>query len=202
MKKILTLLSIPFLALSVSSAALITNGSFEDQTTTGDDLGGLLGWTQSGAVADTEADNFYDAVATDGTYYARFADGGYVEQTLTTVIGVEYDVSFDFLLMVNKPGINSRDGVATVALGGTTFITSDTYDETDLEWHTVVGSFTATSTSSTLTFTTSRATGTLYSNMQLYVDNISVIPEPSSYALLAGCLGLGYVMVRRRKHTA
>ncbi|NBB80570.1 MAG: PEP-CTERM sorting domain-containing protein [Verrucomicrobia bacterium] len=30
-------------------------------------------------------------------------------------------------------------------------------------------------------------------------DNISVVPEPSAYALLAGMLGLGYVMVRRRR---
>jgi len=28
---------------------------------------------------------------------------------------------------------------------------------------------------------------------------VSVIPEPSSYALLAGCLGLGWIMLRRRR---
>ncbi|MGJ8651860.1 MAG: PEP-CTERM sorting domain-containing protein [Opitutaceae bacterium] len=45
---------------------------------------------------------------------------------------------------------------------------------------------------------------TLFSNNQgggqnFGSDNISIVPEPSSYALLAGILGLAYVAARRRK---
>ncbi len=34
---------------------------------------------------------------------------------------------------------------------------------------------------------------------QVLIDNVSVIPEPSAYALLAGCTGLLFVMLRRRR---
>lgn len=32
-----------------------------------------------------------------------------------------------------------------------------------------------------------------------YIDNVQIIPEPSAFALLAGVLGLGLVMLRRRR---
>lgn len=37
-------------------------------------------------------------------------------------------------------------------------------------------------------------------NNPIFFDNaeLSVVPEPSSFALLAGCVGLGWIMLRRR----
>lgn len=63
----------------------------------------------------------------------------------------------------------------------------------------VIGSFTAIGTSQVVTATTYQASNTTTYGANINISAIAVIPEPSSFALLAGFLALGSVMVRRRR---
>ena len=166
---------------------LLSNGSFE----TGD----LTGWSTNGIIVD-DSDNFFNVVPTEGTYLGIMTGDGYLEQTLSLEIGQTYDVSYSFDLQVN--GANTRTATTSVTLNGVTpaEYTSSTYNETQEGWNTISFSFVADAEATTIRFIGDISTA---SQADLYFDNFSVVPEPSAYAMLTGLLGLGYVMVKRRR---
>ncbi len=207
MKTLSVLSSLVLLSMGTAANAatsLISNGSFEDQASNGDGLGGFLGWTTSGSLsAETATSSFWDLTPSDGTYHALWTVGGYVEQTFATVIGASYDVTYDWALGVN--GTNTRTGSTSVRVSTDNFssdntlvYTSPTYDETQDEdisgWHSQSTSFVATGTSTTIRFGSTLSSGAQADTM---MDNIVVVPEPSS-AVFLGLAGCSLLLLRRR----
>ena len=181
-----------------ANAELITNGSFE--TVDLSKLGGLsfsnfrgvdapdaiAGWTHSG-----DRNWFTEGFASDGTYAMNFtSDRGFLStltQTLTTVAGQEYTLSFNAFLRQT-----GRDLEFTV--GGTPVLVDDAGISTMTGVYTASSfNFTASGTSTDLRIELVDGGG----HNGWVVDEVSIVevPEPGSLALL----GLGGLMVARRR---
>lgn len=167
-------------------ANIIVNGSFE----TGD----FTGWEQ---VGDTSFDFVTDEVAgggpTDGAFHAAFGSidpgGGGITQTLSTLGGNIYTVTFDLANLGDTP-----NAYGLFWDGGFEFILND------------LEAFTYTTLSFDLVATgSSTEFGFVFYNAPSFylLDNISleqtgVIPEPASWALLIAGFGLVGSAMRRR----
>jgi hypothetical protein len=206
----------------LSAATIVTNGSFEDNSATAGGRGAFTGWT---TVADGSSDWAAEDVrgsiagAQDGDWFAIGKDNNsnpyYFYQTLTTTIGATYQLSFyaarpntddnraiqldiDVFNGTGDPGTASG-GLLDQSLFSSTGATNDDIPaETAGTWNFFDGTdfqFTATSTESTLRFLDNVST-----SVDPAIDNVvvEVVPEPGSFALLAGMFGLTWVMLRRR----
>lgn len=166
------------LAITNAHANLITNGSFE----TGD----FTGWTQGGNTNFTGVTNYfgYASSGSFGTFFGPVGSDGFISQTISTVAGHLYELSFwlrneggrtnDFSALVDGNILYSL-----VNIGPTVYV------------ETILG-FTATSASTDIQFN--------FRNDPAFwrFDNVSVVPEPDSIALLGlGLASMGFV--RRRK---
>jgi len=176
------------LAPATFAQNLVTNGSFE----TGD----FTGWTTGGNFEDSSVTfgGFYDYTgAQDGTWYAVLGpvgSDGTLSQTLTTVAGAQYTVSFWLASVGDDPSDFS-------AYWNSTQLLSLSDPNTGSNW--TQYTFTALGTGSdTLSFS--------FRDDPAYIglDNVSVTqnaptaPEPSSFLLLGtGVLGLGGIVRRK-----
>lgn len=189
--KLVALLGLTCLA-APASANLLLNGSFEDV------FGSDWTITGNGGRSNGAGLNF---VATDGTWGCNFNGGdrepnAVLFQTFATTVGNEYDLSFDFGKWYSGGGLAALQ--VEVLSGATTVLDQTVSDETGAVgsdiWTTFQFHFVATDTTTTLRFT-DRSNAT--NGFDGFLDNVSVVPAPSSG--LAFSLALVGAARRRRR---
>ncbi len=181
-----------------ANANLIVNGGFEDNNV----AAGNWAYFSSASVNGWDGDNieiwdsFGGVVAPEGTQHAELNahpfDGSVfsIFQNFATVVGQTYDVSFFYSARVNANEQFSFSAGSLAALLNDHVVGS---------WKQYTGSFVASSTISTITFTSYDA-GT-YGN---FLDNVvvtakaSVVESSPLVMLLIGLAGL--VLIRRKNH--
>ncbi len=112
----LTLFAIPLFCIALHASAtpitnIVTNGGFE----TGD----FTGWTQSGNTGFTGVATGIQNSGDYGAYFGPVEDLGYLSQSLSTVAGMSYDLSF-FLVDGGSggEGIGRTQNISPIRPGG------------------------------------------------------------------------------------
>lgn len=189
---------------SLSAAELLTNGGFEAPV-----VGGpccitspptvIPGWT---ATPDVNVVNGTFAssagnLAKEGNQYLDLvgqANGGTISQSFTTVVGQLYALNFWYShnLFSGLPAAEARLSAAMLSdnirhTGG---------NNSNLAWQYYSNSFTATSTSTTLTFV--NTVGGQNEGVLLDAVSVMAVPEPETWAMLILGFGLLGAGMRRR----
>lgn len=212
-----------FLLANVAHANLVTNGSFEGGTHTGGVFtGGVLtlfapdtsinGWTITGGSVDWIHTNAWQAA--DASYsldMSGLSAGTLTSAPFATVVGQSYQLTFDMAgNFANQVLDNSHSKGMSVDVGGSSqnFFFATPYPDSaasdpvtlmypDMHWLTQSMLFTATSSLTTLVFTSfeNNAYGAALDNVSVVA--VSAVPEPVSMAMVVlGLAGLGFA--RRR----
>lgn len=185
----------------------IVNGSFELGSPS--DAGGftqlssgstaMTGWTVGGSGIDWIGTYWQPSAGSRSVDLSATNAGSISQSGISTVIGQPYRISFD-MAGNPTPGYGSPIKNMTVqATGGS--VQNYQFDTTgrttiNMGWTTMVYDFVATSTSTTLTFSSLDLTPTGPA-----IDNITIapVPEPTSVLAVAAVAGLGVRAVRRRR---
>ena len=157
---------------------IVVNGSFEDpsvQPGSFSIFSSISGWTATSQGCGIEIQNHVagSPAVGDGNQFMELDSdcSSTVEQTLTTVSGVTYNVQFDFS---PRPGV--PDNHVQVKWNGAAIanLTADGTGLPDTQWAPYSFTVTATSTSTTLSFADLSASNSLGT----YIDNVRVTPNP------------------------
>lgn len=197
------------LSCAAICSAQVINGSFESPNVvaTLDDGTGLYlytrnstvatGWTMSGSQWIWIGSRAPFWVAADGNQYTEVESGfsGAISQSLATVAGQQYTLSFSYAANPFVAAGNADDSMR-VSFGGSFVDLIDGTDTTqnDLNWMTKSYVVTATSSSSILQFEDGFVGQPFHGG---FLDNVSVVPvpEPGTFAVL----GLGAAALLRRR---
>lgn len=199
--------------LAHASPELVVNGGFEIGTPGGNPYDAavnsqrvsvgdpaIAGWSVINAeIAWIGANNPYSITAASGDNFLDltgwFTQGGGVQQVLATTAGQTYTVQFD-LGNSNLYNYGTQNSMRVQAAGLDTTVYGTVADQQNAWMHETL-SFTATGSSTTLTFTQGQA------YYYVGLDNVSVtataVPEPASSALLLAGLGAVALAARRRR---
>jgi hypothetical protein len=203
--------------ISTLASLALAAGSLNAATVVQIDFGAGVSPVQSGFTAQTSASAGYatDAgditVASNGSFFNRTAQQSYTDAALMgdftfvnnlatnaltlTINGAGISESTDYEITFYSYDSQHGSGGGTVSyagLLGTTGSTSINYSNSLTS-----NSATATWTSDGSGVLTIGVSGT-NEGPRISGMEITVVPEPSSFALLAGCFGLTWVMLRRR----
>ncbi len=208
------LLALPFtLGAAVAQAApnLLTNGSFETPNIAGNNYAfygtgstAVTGWTVVGA--DTQLTRTEFVPAAHGKQWIDLTgqygyDKGLRSDAVATAIGQRYQLSFD-LGDYYLPGFQT----ATLAVsinGAPQTLFTNIYQGGVMDWERMSFDWVADSRSAQITFLGVQ-NGSLSNNAVIGLDNvvfesISVVPEPSTYALMLAGLALLGARARRQQ---
>jgi hypothetical protein len=216
---LLVALGFGFVSTIASAANLINNGSFETQTVPaggfsnfGTGSTGITGWTVVGPEASIVSGTYVSAglsfPAEDGAQWldltgdlSNRVEG--VEQTIATVPGTTYDLSYFVGNQVGAPTVYGTTSTVAVLVNGNVIqtATNSNGSGTTQNWEQFQTSFLATSSSSVLEFlnedpSTDNTNG--LDNVVLTGSPGSTVPEPSTLWLLAvGMAGTSLVVFRK-----
>lgn len=202
MKK-LAILAAALALPTAANAAVIVNGSFESASvdpgsfaTLGTGSTAITGWTVVSGNIDYIGSYWQSA---NGVRNIDLSGGqpGAIAQTFATDIGQAYAVFFS--LSGNPDGPPPVKTLNVQATGGSsqdyTFATAG-HSKASMGWSTHKYVFTATSTSTTLTFSNA-SISTAYGPALDHVS-ITAVPEPASWALMIGGFAFAGAAMRRR----
>jgi hypothetical protein len=190
------------------SAQVVTNGGFETPTVSPPCCStvppdSLDGWTATpnvnvvlGTFDSTngnlayEGNQYLDLVGQGGT--------GSIYQDLTTAIGQTYTLTFAYSHNLFTPS-SATSASASVAVGSLfDIVMHSTGDTSNLDWQIYSNTFTATGTTTRLTFT--NLTGGVNEGVFLDAVSVAAVPEPATWAMmLLGFCGIGFAMRRGRR---
>jgi choice-of-anchor C domain-containing protein len=215
-----TLAALSILAAASSvNAATIVNGGFESSTLTPAEAAqmtsqgfatlsagntDLTGWSIGGAGIDYIGSYWTPAGGTHSIDLNALSAGS-IFQTVATVVGQTYQVSFDLAGNPDGAPIVKLAIADATGLPGAAYLFDTTgKTKTNMGWTAFTYDFTADSTATTLTFSNSNQSG-FTTPYGAALDNISIssVPEPTSWALmLVGFGGLGMAVRSRRSRVA
>jgi hypothetical protein len=156
----------------------------------------------------TGSDNGLTSSPTGGNFIA--ADGGYevspISQTINgLVVGQQYVVGFDWAAAQQSGFTGATSENWTVSLGAEKYTTATVQNASHgfVPWMHEAMTFTATGASQVLSFLaqgtpTGQPPFSLLDNVTMMAA-VSPVPEPSSWAMMAGGLGLLGFMARRKR---
>jgi choice-of-anchor C domain-containing protein len=215
-----TLAGLSILAAASSvNAATIVNGGFESSTLTPAEQTqmanqgfatlaagstSLTGWSIGGGGIDYIGSYWAPAGGTHSIDLNALTAGS-IFQTISTVVGQAYEVSFDLAGNPDGAPVVKLAIADATGLPGAAYLFDTTgKTKTNMGWTQLTYDFTADSTSTTLTFSNSNQTG-FKTPYGAALDNISIsaVPEPATWAvMLIGFGGLGAAMRSRRSRRA
>jgi hypothetical protein len=178
---------------------LVVDGSFEDQALSAGNwgvFGAINGWTTTSG-SGIEVRNQVAGNAFDGHNYVELDsnNNSTMAQTLTTIAGAQYTLSFDYSA---RAGVSAASNPIEVLWNGVSVatVTADGSSLSGNDWHLFSYGVTGTG-SDTLSF---RAVGTNDSvGGSLDAVSVSAVPEASTYAMMfAGLIAIGFSLRGRR----
>ncbi len=186
-----------------ASANLLTNASFESPGCAGNCIlpGGstfVTGWTALFSGAEYFQPTLYGGSAPDGVMAVDLAnyvyDHGGIAQSFSTVVGQKYTIEF-WAGNLQASG-RTGDGLIRVQAGDLDTVVATPVSSGAWVWSQVKLDFTATGTTTTLSFSNEQSA---YTHFAL-IDGASVaaVPEPQSWVLALGGLAFVGAALRRR----
>jgi hypothetical protein len=198
-----------FGATSANAANIVLNGGFEDTASSTPTYGSNLvpngTWSVFNSLAGTwsstagiEVRNNVAGAAFEGVKYVELDVYGNtkIQQTLRTVVNQQYELSFWYS---PREGTSAATNGVTWAFGGNSgSVIGPAGVSSGNQWAGFTQTFTATSTSTVLSFT-GRGNSDGYGT-SLDAVSVSAVPEPSDFAMmLAGLAVIGAVVRKRSK---
>ncbi|HEV2677093.1 MAG TPA: PEP-CTERM sorting domain-containing protein [Aliidongia sp.] len=175
---------------SLAHADLVTNGGFEADDASGGPVTPPSGWTVVGSNPSIGVDDSNPNTGLNEAFLGTIGTTGTLQQTLTTVAGTTYTISF--ALENGDP----TGGLSSFAADFGGLLLSDTFATLPTSYNTYSFTATATGTSTVLAFTEQN------DNSNWFLDDVSVtaasttVPEPSTMLLLGSMLA-GYALMFR-----